>query len=243
MMDQKIESLNRALKESKYTVVLCGSGILEEEGIYMLKKPERAYEIELKYGVSPEYIYSDGYYSTRPDKFFEFYRNEILIDIEPGDTPKKLAELERAGLIHYVISSNIYNLSGRAGCKNVINLHGNIYDNRCPHCQRSYPSEYIKNQSKVPRCESCGSVIRPKVSLFGDMLDGQIIAKTATEIEKADVLLILGTSLDSDVFHNYIKYFEGSRLILVHKEPHLKDKHADLVIYDEPKNVLNALEL
>ena len=75
MMEQKIESLKRALKESKYTVALCGSGILEEEGYMMLKKPERAYDIETRYGVSPEYIFSDGYYSTRPDKFFEFYRN------------------------------------------------------------------------------------------------------------------------------------------------------------------------
>ena len=58
MMEQKIESLKRALKESKYTVALCGSGILEEEGYMMLKKPERAYDIETRYGVSPEYIFS-----------------------------------------------------------------------------------------------------------------------------------------------------------------------------------------
>ncbi|MGN0405400.1 MAG: Sir2 family NAD-dependent protein deacetylase [Bariatricus sp.] len=240
-MEQKIESLKRALKESKYTVALCGSGILEEEGYIMLKKPERAYEIETRYGVSPEYIFSDGYYSTRPDKFFEFYRKEILLDIEPGDSPRKLAELENSGMINCIVTGNIYNLSGRAGCRNVINLHGNIYDNRCPHCRREYSIDYIKDQDRVPRCESCGSVIRPKVSLFGDMLDGQLIARTATEIEKADVLLILGTTLDSDVFHNYIKYFDGSRLIIIHKEPHLKDRYADLVIYDEPKNVLNAL--
>ncbi|MDY5456732.1 MAG: Sir2 family NAD-dependent protein deacetylase [Bariatricus sp.] len=241
MMEQKIESLKRALKESKYTVALCGSGILEEEGYMMLKKPERAYDIETRYGVSPEYIFSDGYYSTRPDKFFEFYRNEVLLDIEPGDSPRKLAELERAGMLDCIVTSNIYNLSGRAGCRNVVNLHGNIYDNKCPHCGRSYSVDYIKNTVKVPRCESCGSVIRPMVSLFGDMLDGQLIARTATELEKADVLLILGTTLDSEVFHNYVKYFDGSRLIVVHKEPHLKDRYADLVICDDPKNVLNAL--
>ena len=56
MMEQKVESLKRALKESKYTVALCGSGILEEEGYMMLKKPERAYDIETRYGVTPEYI-------------------------------------------------------------------------------------------------------------------------------------------------------------------------------------------
>lgn len=241
MLERRIESLKQALDESKYTVVLCGSGLLEEQGYLMLKKPERAYDIESRYGVSPEYIFSDGYYSTRTDKFFEFYRNEILLDIEPGESAYSLAKLEETGKVQCIITSNIYEVGQRGGCKNVINMHGSIYRNKCAHCGKEYSVEYMKNSQRVPRCEQCGTVIRPGVSLFGDMLDGQLIAKTATELEKADVLLILGTTLDSDVFRNYIKYFEGSKLIIIHKEPHVKDKYADIVIYDEPRNVLKKL--
>lgn len=241
MMDKKIESLKRALDESRYTVALCGSGMLEECGYLVLKKPDRAYEIEEKYGVSPEYIFTDAYYSTRTDKFFDFYKEEILLDIEPPKTAYVLAQLEREGKINCLITSNIYNISQRAGCKNVINMHGSIYDNRCPHCGRTYPMEYIKNCKKVPRCENCGAVIRPQVALFGDMLDGRLIARAASEVERADVLLLLGTTLDSEVFRNYIKYFDGRKMIIIHKEEHLKDRKADLVIYAMPGEVVSQL--
>ena len=241
MFIPKIESMRRAIEQSRYTVALCGSGILEECGYIVLKKPDRAYEIEAKYGVSPEYIFTDSYYNTRTDKFFEFYRNEVLKDIAPPDTSYKLAAMERAGRLNCIITSNLYELSQRAGCHNVINMHGSIYQNRCNHCGREYSVDYIKNSKRVPLCESCGSVIRPKVAFFGDMLDGRLIARAAGEVERADVLLVLGTTLDSDVFGNYIKYFNGSKMIIVHKEEHLKDKLADIVIYDTPGNVLAQL--
>lgn len=73
------------------------------------------------------------------------------------------------------------------------------------------------------------------------MLDSSIIARAAEEVEKADVLLIIGTTLDSEVFRNYFKYFNGSKLIIIHQEEHLKDKNADLVIYDTAGNVLSQL--
>lgn len=241
MFISKTESMKRALEQSKYTVALCGSGILEECGYIVLKKPGRAYEIEEKYKVSPEYIFTDSYYNTRTDKFFEFYKNEILIDIDPPETSYRLAAMERAGKLNCIITSNLYELSQRAGCHNVINMHGSIYQNKCNHCGRQYPVEYIKNAKRVPRCESCGSVIRPQVAFFGDMLDGRLIARTATEVERADVLLVLGTTLDSDVFGNYIKYFNGSKMIIVHEEEHLKDKRADIVIYGTPGEVLKEI--
>ena len=59
--------------------------------------------------------------------------------------------------------------------------------------------------------------------------------------EKSDVLLLLGTSLSSDVFRNYIKCFEGSKIVLIHNKEKLMDEKADLLIYDEPKNVLPKL--
>ena len=77
-MEQRedVKILRKALDESKYTVVLGGSGVLEESGYFVLKDPEKAYEVEKKYGVSVEYIYSSAYFNTRPDQFYDFYKNE-----------------------------------------------------------------------------------------------------------------------------------------------------------------------
>ena len=84
-------------------------------------------------------------------------------------------------------------------------------------------------------------MIRPLVSLFGETLDSQLMTRTTQEIEKADVLLVLGTTLDSEVFSNYIKYFNGSRIVIIHKNSHYSDEKADIVFCDEPKIFLTQL--
>lgn len=237
----KLETLKELIENGKYVVALCGSGMIEECGMYPLKDQERAYQIEEKYGRSPEYLYTDAFFNTRTELFYDFYKNEILADLEPTASTYALAAMERAGKLKYTISSNVYALSRRSGCKNVIDLHGNIYENHCQRCGKSYTLDYVKNAKKVPYCEDCGGVIRPDVSFFGEMLDSEKLSRTLEEIEKSDVLLLLGTSFRSEVFRNYIKCFEGSKIVVIHKENALMDEKADLLIYDEPKNVLPLL--
>lgn len=237
----KLETLRELIENGKYVVALCGSGMIEECGMYPLKDQDRAYQIEEKYGRSPEYLYTDAFFNTRTELFYDFYKNEILADLQPSASTYALAAMERAGKLKYTISSNVYDLSRRSGCKHVIELHGSIYENHCQRCGKYYSVDYVKNAKKVPCCEVCGGVIRPDVSFFGEMLDSEKLSKTLEEIEKSDVLLLLGTSLHSEVFRNYIKCFEGSKIVVIHKESALMDEKADLLIYDEPKNVLPLL--
>lgn len=241
-MDEKIARLKKILDNSRYTVALCGSGIMEEGGFTSVKHQDKAYGIEQKYGYGSEELYSSGFYNTRPELFFEFYRNEMLRNA-PRETASgpAMAAMERQGLLHCVITSNIYDLPRRGGCKNVVNLHGIIYDNQCPRCKKKYPLEYILNSKHVPLCEKCNIPVRPLVSLFGEMVDSQRMTKTAMEIEKADTLLLLGTTFSSEIFSQYIKYFRGKSLVIIHKNSHYRDREADLVILDHPMNVLPLL--
>lgn len=149
MTDKTREFLKRALDESKYTVAICGSGILDECGHPTIKTPSRAYDLEQKYGVSPEYIFTDTYFNNRTALFYKFYKNEMLLDLEPPHTAYTLSAMERAGKLHCLITANIYEMAQRAGCQNVINIHGSIYHNICPRCKREYSVDYIKN-SKNP---------------------------------------------------------------------------------------------
>lgn len=241
-MDSKISQLKKMLDQSKYVVALCGSGMMEEGDSLGIKKQERAYEIEETYGYSADELFTSAFYNTRPELFFKFYRQEILLG-KPKDTESGhvLAAMEKAGKLQCVITSNVYEMSQRAGCKNVINLHGSIYDNKCPRCGRKYPVEYILNAKRVPICETCNIPVRPQISLFGEMIDSQRMTKATVEIDRADVLLLLGTNVDSEVFGQYIKYFKGNWMIIIHQRPHFKDRVADLVIIDQPRNVLPEL--
>lgn len=101
--------------------------------------------------------------------------------------------------------------------------------------------EYILNSKRVPICETCNIPVRPLVSLFGEMIDSQRMTKATVEIDKADVLMLLGTNVDSEVFGQYIKYFKGNWMVIIHQTEHFKDKVADLVIIDQPRNVLPKL--
>lgn len=241
-MDETIALLKKILDNSAYTVALCGSGMMEEGGFIGIKKQDKAYDIENRYGYCVEEMYSSAFYNTRPEQFFEFYKNEMLHNA-PADTASGpvLAAMEAAGRLQCVVDSNIYDKAGQGGCRNVINLHGSIYENQCPRCQKKYPLSFMMDSRRVPICETCRIPVRPMISLIGEMVDSQNMTRTTEEITKADVLLLLGTTLASEVFRQYIKYFSGSRLVIIHKEEHYLDKEAELTILDYPMNVLGKL--
>ena len=154
-MDERIAALRRILDESNYTVALCGSGMMTEGGVTGIKAPERAYEIEKKYGASPEYIFTSAYYNTRPEKFFNFYKEEILKHIpEPTAGSYVMARMEAAGKLQCIITANVYNQAIRGGCEHVINLHGSVFENQCPHCGELYTVDDMLNAKGIPSCRA-----------------------------------------------------------------------------------------
>ena len=141
-------SLADILSKSSYLVCLTGREMMVEDGIDSMRDMKTAYEIELKYGYSPEEVFSAQFFSTRPEQFYEFYRSEVLAQAkEPGKAYGALAALEKTGILKCVITRQLFNLEKRAGCQNVYNLHGNIYENNhCPRCGRIYPMDYMKRE-------------------------------------------------------------------------------------------------
>ena len=167
--EKTLELLKQVLAESSYTVAICGSGMMEEGGILGLKQEGRAYEIEQKYSESPEELFHISCLSRRPERFYEFYREEILKKI-PDMTPsvRALARMEEEDKLQCIVTTNIFDLPEQVGCRNVIYLHGSIYKNRCPHCGRLYSMEEIRDSRHVPHCKNCKTMIRPGTSLRGD---------------------------------------------------------------------------
>lgn len=221
------------LRQSKYTVVMSGIGMLFESGYPGLRDGEVSYDIESKYGYSVDELMNSGVFATRKELFYEFYRNEILVNMDkpPGAGFDYLRILQDKGLIDSIITRRIFGLPMRAGCRNVIDLHGNIYHNYCTHCGKEYPVEYIRDSKKIPICTECKSVVRPGVVLFGEMVDNTVITRAAQEVQKADVLLALGTNLNAALCRQLIHYYEGNKLILITKKEHFSDKKADIVVH------------
>lgn len=238
----KIEQLKHIIDESKYFVCICGEDMHREMGYKDVEYSDVAYEIESKYGYATEEIFNSAFYATRKEQFFEFYRNEILsTDLTPSDGYKALCDLEKKGKLRAIITPSIFPLLKNAGCKNVIEMHGNITNNECPHCHKKYDVTFIKESKKVPLCTECGAVVRPGVYLFGETVDNVVMTRAMEEIERADVLLICGSNFGGVTTSNCIQYFNGSTIALINKTPHYADDRADLVIHSEARQILPQL--
>ena len=226
------KNLLQILRESSYTVVLSGAGLMAESGYPLLRDGQESYDIEEEYGYSFEEIFSSAFYSARKELFFRFYKEVILkaAEVPPGKGFLALKALQDYGLIDSIITRRIAGLEDRVGCRNVLNMKGTVFDNVCPGCGKRYPVEYMKAAKGVPLCEKCMTAIRPQVCLFGEMINNTVMTRAAEEVEKADVLLVLGANLMTSLCSQLIQYYTGPNLILVTETEHYSDQRADIVI-------------
>lgn len=234
-----IERVEKMVSESSKIVALLGVGTVIESGGENIWSSRECYRLEEIYHKSPDEMMNVGFYSARKDKFFEFYKNEIIKeDYEPASLYKDLKRLEDQGKLKMLITQNYYGLHHKAGIQNVIELHGNVNNNWCPHCGKKFELGYIRSAKAVPLCNECGAAIRPGIRLFGENIANNLMTEAVNACEDADMILALGTNM----YDNMVKFctgtYKGGKLVLITKEEHYMDKYADLVIHDCVSNVL-----
>ena len=142
------------------------------------------------------------------------------------------------GKLKAVVTQNIDGLHQMAGSRTVYELHGSVLRNYCTRCHSAYPVEYILKAEGVPRCSKCGSIVKPDVVLYEEMLDDVVIDKAVRAISRADVLIIGGTSLIVYPAAGFVRYFRGSKLVVINKSETQADSGADLVIRDDIARVM-----
>ncbi len=239
---EKLETVKKILFGSRYLVCLKGRSLSNLCGCSNYFNPRDAYAVEAKYGYSPEEILSASFYNTRVEQFYEFYKNEMIADL--GEIPegmKVLARMEEAGILKYIITRDVFSLAKRAGCRNVLEIHGNVFHNQCPHCKAEYPIEYIQQSKGVPKCAKCGTTIRPKMCLVGEMVDNDVVTRAAEEMTKADVVLIMGCHMNDYMTTTFLRYFNGEKVILISQDEHYLDYRADITLYGNPMDILEDL--
>lgn len=220
--------LRQWVRESHRIVFFGGAGVSTESGIPDFRGVDGLYR--QKYAYPPEMILSHSFFASRPEEFFRFYRDKILItDAKPNPAHEKLAQWEAEGRLQAVITQNIDGLHQKAGSKKVYELHGSIHRNYCTRCGKFYTAEEIAQTTGVPRCE-CGGVIKPDVVLYGESLDEGIMRAAISALSTADLLIIGGTSLSVYPAAGLVDVYTGNRLVLVNKTPTPRDDRADLVV-------------
>lgn len=227
--DDQIAALAEWVRESKKIVFFGGAGVSTESGIPDFRSQDGLYH--MKYDVPPERILSAGYFREHTQAFYEFYRDKMLFPAaEPNITHRTLARWEREGRLLAVVTQNIDGLHQLAGSRNVCELHGSVLRNRCLKCGERYGLDTIRSTTGIPRCVSCGGVIKPEVVLYGEPLDEAVIQRALQAISQAELMIVAGTSLTVYPAAGFIEYFRGKHLVLINRDATPYDDRCELVI-------------
>jgi len=241
------ENLKKIIDSSKSIVFFGGAGVSTESNIPDFRSEKGLYKAQSEYGVSPEEILSHTFFVNNTEKFFDYYKkNLIYAEAEPNKAHKALAELESRGILKAVVTQNIDGLHQKAGSRKVFELHGSVLRNYCMDCGKFYSLDYIMDEKNcrngVPHCECCGGIVKPDVVLYEEALDSDCMMGAVEAIEKADTLIIGGTSLAVYPAAGLIRYFRGNNLVLINKQSTPYDSKATLVINDYIGKVMEITE-
>ena len=239
-MTDQLKTLQNWIDDSRSIVFFGGAGVSTESGIPDFRSVDGLYN--QKYDYPPEEILSRTFFDARPEEFYRFYRDKMLcLDARPNAAHKKLAQLEAAGKLRSVVTQNIDGLHQLAGSRRVWELHGSLHRNHCMRCHKGYPVEFIRDSAGVPRC-TCGGIVKPDVVLYEEALDSSVLEGALKDIQRADMLIIGGTSLAVYPAASLVRYYRGSRLVLINKSPTPYDAHANLVIAGPIGEILGAVK-
>lgn len=235
-LEKKIGLLKSWIAQSDSIVFFGGAGVSTESGIPDFRSVDGLYS--QTYDYPPETIISHSFYMRNPQEFYRFYKDRMLFPAaKPNRAHFALAKLEQEGKLTAVITQNIDGLHQAAGSKEVLELHGSVHRNYCTRCGQFYGLDYVMKSEGVPKC-SCGGTIKPDVVLYEESLDSRILQKSVNAIEKADMLIVGGTSLVVYPAAGLIDYYRGNRLVLINKDKTARDSMADLVIHGKIGEVL-----
>jgi NAD-dependent deacetylase len=195
-MPHSARDLARLLAGARHAVVLTGAGISTESGIPDFRSAGGLWE---RY--DPMEVASMSTFVSEPERFWRFHRPRIdmLSSVAPNAAHAAVAELERRGIVKALITQNIDRLHERAGSTGAIEVHGSLDRGACLRCGDEVGIDELVRRADaaadgVPRC-TCGFQMKSGVVLFGEAMPVEAIEAAFAEAERADVMLVIGSSL------------------------------------------------
>ena len=174
-------------KAKKHLVFLTGAGMSAESGISTFRDAGGLWE---NYDVM-KVASIEGWYEN-PELVQRFYndRRAQLANVEPNKGHIIIAELEKDFKVS-IITQNVDNLHERAGSSEIIHLHGEL----TKACSENKNQVHDIGYNPIQHGEKAndGSLIRPFIVWFGEAVP--MIEKAAEIVSKADIVVIIGTSM------------------------------------------------
>ena len=209
------EKINNADK----IIIISGAGLSSASGIPTFRDSGGLWDT---YKI--EDVATIAAFKNNPSLAWSFYdkRKAELPKVPPNEAHLQLSILQQNKKV-FLLTQNVDNLLERAGCVDVTHLHGILTNTKCNGC------DYQLYNDNIPRehdyiCPQCGDVLRPSVTLFGEMLpidEYNIAMENLMSMEPDDVLIVIGTSLEVYPVSNFpnIALRRGASVIEINQHP------------------------
>lgn len=247
VFEQKLKKLWELLCDSKSTTVFTGAGVSTLSGIPDFRGQHGVYS-DPWHGMNVEDIVSLPFFRKNPKIFYSWAKDVWyrLENYEPNVVHRVIAELEEKKFIKGIYTQNIDMLHQRAGSQHVYEIHGSPAIHHCTKCGKEYLYEEIAPivvRGEVPKCQVCGSVIKPDIILYGESLNETILQKAWDEFSNCDLCLVLGSSLTVQpaAILPLLVRRNGGQTVIVNAQPTNQDYDA-VLHFDDLKQVFTALE-
>lgn len=234
------------LRESSRTVVLTGAGISTESGIPDFRGPQGVWTKN----PGAERMATIQHYMANRDARVRSWQNRISSntwsDAQPNAGHVALANLERKGKVHTLVTQNIDSLHLKAGSSKsrLIEIHGTVRDFVCMGCGERGPIERVLDRVRAgeddPPCRTCGGILKSATISFGQNLVREDLERAERVASECDCFLAIGTSLTvyPVALLPEMALRNGARLIILNAQDTPYDHLADEVIRDQIGDVL-----
>jgi NAD-dependent deacetylase len=214
----------------KKIVVFSGAGISAESGLQTFRDNNGLWEnYDINEVATPEA------WEKNPKLVLDFYnmRRKQVMESTPNESHYSLARLEQNFDVE-IITQNIDDLHERAGSSKILHLHGEILNARSSYDHKIYPIK--KNELNIGDLCSKKSQLRPDVVWFGEEVPNMV--KAMEICEKADILIIVGTSLTVYPAANIIDFTPTNCIkYLVDPNQHISNNLKNITVINEKASI------
>jgi len=182
--------LRRRFAEAQRVLVLTGAGISAESGVPTFRGGGNT---AVWKGMRFDVISSAEMVERDLPAVWEWfdYRRNFMDSILPNPAHYEIARWQEQFPEFTLATQNIDGLHQKAGSRNVIELHGNIWRARCTSCRSTFD---MSERRRPEACFECGDPLRPDVVLFGEMLPPGAFEFASEAAARCDLCFVIGTS-------------------------------------------------
>ncbi|XP_029315941.1 NAD-dependent protein deacetylase sirtuin-3, mitochondrial isoform X2 [Cottoperca gobio] len=205
---QTLEDLAKNIREQQYkrVVVMAGAGISTPSGIPDFRSPgsglyDNLQQYHLPYA---EAIFEINFFHQNPNPFFALAKDLYPGNYQPNLTHYFVRLLHKKSQLLRMYTQNIDGLERLAGIppEMLVEAHGTFATATCTVCLKKYEGEELRSDvmgGMVPKCTACKGIVKHDIVLFGEELPHHFF-KYLTDFPLADLLIVMGTSLEVEPF-------------------------------------------